>query len=1110
MSFMNAYGELNVALKFKGKNNKICFYLPCSTTIKGLSKYFLKFTRKDPDCFDFYSNKIQITGEQNVYYTNDNPLKDFVIECKAKKNISIKDVLITFKKNETENEQKFSTSKTDKKDIAKLLGNYLSLDPSLLNIKKEGDLKFRVTSEHLIISKAEMKPDKEIILVYSDNSTGMDLKYLASVYDINNCSILTVNNKFVKNNKVVSNCFVDGPNILSFSPYMNEFYYKENEDSDPKKATIIGAPIGRNYMRAIAKDTNQSLDVVSHKVLMVEDANKNHVYKVKCSKFVRGAAQNYFILTNESPYKFEIKRESGKSIQEICFDPQLCIFQVRQYLSNYLNIPSSYFIKIKNSKDQKIDDKTKIEDAFAKGKKLIVEVDEPKPVKAIFLLYNNNEKKVELTIDPDESIYSVRKSVAEQFQINPNYINIFKNSHRIFDQQKFIKHYSDDCIYDISSELFVNVKYNSTNLNFIFPLEVDFKLLTDICRARLNLEGKDIGFIDKSKLRIHDNMLVYSTWEKEHIFPGPQFIARYRKYNGNNKVKLSIVTKKSYEKDLKKLYKAIDPNQQFELDILIYTAEGRLESKVTSKGSQKIADIAKNSLNKDQQDQIIKSDQQFAIFFVFDREIKFNSTVSDVQQIFETYYKNDESKVRPKLIALAPPQIYRYKLPSKDSNTENSMTVNLFTNLFDLKKKSTKDPQMLIVKYNNMPIYRLSQPIMLFNPRLPFEIEYIKEISYKITYKDDKGKVFEKELKLDEKATVYDIVKESIDLLASTGNKEFDKLKATQVRVTINSIILTKDIDHKSVIKEFGPKGTAEVIPLRKIGFTVQGENLYFPYFASSDTILYMKKSLLKRLEAKEEYTDYYFLLYNGIAAEDTEHLSDYLDDDDLCFDVVPIQFTAKICAILPDFTHTYVISKDLLMYDVKEFFAQYYEDIEDVDSIELIDKTTNLPIDDNDNPIDGQFVELKFNVDNLQLKEKFKQKVARYKEETNRIIENASIPEDSFSCPFTYESDNFYLTIEKSLKCITAKTRITNYLRKSLKDSSNDESIDFDDIMITINNKEVLAREVLFERYNSACESNPEVRFIVKREEFDLTQSSIFMSTSKSIFFQSFEANDL
>lgn len=1106
MRHFQMYGELNVKFKI-GDKKEFDLYIPCFAPFKEIAKRFLQHSKYDPELYSFYSNNCSLEKEKALYFTVNNPLEDFVIVCKKNKKVELQETDVYFNQ---ENKITFITStKINEKKLNQLVALYLSLQPEDLTIKKNKDNKYIVRSDHIIIAKATILGlDKPCDLIFSDHSTVLDLKYLASVYDLNNCSRLFINDKVKEslNRQIVSKTFNkdDPTNKLTFRPYNNQFFYKEDEQSKPKQTTFKGAPIGRNIIRAIAKATKQTLDEANRKILMIEDENGIHLCKIKCAKFVK-YLHRPFILFSEVPYKFEIHRNDQSTNQEIYIDPQLCIGQLCQYLSNLPNFVAPYFLKIKNKKGELLDDQLKVEDV-SKDLNLIVEIKEPHPVDVAFQLYGNDEKSQILTVDPSESSTSVLKSFAEKLQISPSYIHIFVNNHIISDNIKFIHSYCDGLKYNIASELFVEIIYNDNRKKLVFPLNIEFNFLVIICQQRFGLKDKKIGFIDKSKTIDNDNLLVYSTWERHHIFPGPQYIARYRK-GKDFKVQLIMVEKDTYDKYYKrKLGKSTDLNQEVELNVTIYTKEGLLESKVNEKLSEKVKNVIKKLLNHDSQQ------DSNPIYFILEHELNPDSTVFEIQQIFQNL-NTDKSITRPKIISFSSPDMYLYKLPGKSDC--QYIVANPMMNLYDLRNKIRKNSQMIIVKYDDHQISNLSQPIVTFNQKKPFTIEYVKELNYNLIYNKSSEEKIEKQQLFDENATILNVLKASCDFLnsqisgtdsgATKGKKgkksEKANLKLTQIRVKINSVILTKEMEKDLLIDDFGLSGNVEIITLKKVAITIQGENLHLFYFSENDTILYVKKAIMKRLEADEKDAHYYFLLNNQVAANDNDLMSEYLEDEDLCLDIVPIQSTAKVKLIFPEFTHDFVFSKDIIYYDVKEYFAKYYN-IDDPDEIELIDTSTNEVIDDNDNPTNNQVIQANINTDSPKLDEKYLTKISQFKEEDIGISEEASIPDNSFICPFTYKSDNelnFKLTLEKTITCVTAKLRVANYLAKLRKGKDEDDTIDFDDIMITINNKEVFAQEKLYDKYKTACNSNPEVRFIINKEVLDMSESNIFLATSKS-----------
>ena len=148
-------------------------------------------------------------------------------------------------------------------------------------------------------------------------------------------------------------------------------------------------------------------------------------------------------------------------------------------------------------------------------------------------------------------------------------------------------------------------------------------------------------------------------------------------------------------------------------------------------------------------------------------------------------------------------------------------------------------------------------------------------------------------------------------------------------------------------------------------------------------------------------------------------------------------------------------------------------------------------------------------NIENPKLDTKYSAKIQQYTKDGIISSESSSISDDTFKCPFTYKSSkdyNFDLILDKRNSAKAAKLRIANYLAKLNDDKDDDEQIDPDELMITINNKEVPNQEILFEKYKSASKSNPEIRFIVNKEVLDLTESNIFLATTKSVFFGSYE----
>lgn len=1106
------YGELNVTFVIGEENNVI--YLPCYTSLDELSKRFLQSTHKDPKCYTFYSNEKRLTNETTLFYVNENPLDDFIIKCKRpSKSSSLKKFKVYFnskKKLEFETSSKY----INPENIKRILAQYFSLDPKDFTIEKDDKNNFLVKSDHILTSEAEINK-KSIELTFSDKSTALDLKYLASVYDPKNCSRLYINKgeKESLNRKIVSKKLnPHGPNKLTFRPYKNNILYRENVNSEIKETTFDGAPIGRNIVRAIAKATKLEPEEASHKILMVE-VNGVHSYKVLSTKFVK-LLNDPFILLDEVAYKFEIHRGDKISNQEICLDPQFQIVQLPRYLSNLPGFVPYYFLKIKNSKGRTIDENLTVKEASKKYSKFIVEIEEPHPVEATFRLYGSEDREQKLKVDPTESSLSVIKTLAEKYKISPSYVHLFLNGFRVPENRKFIDYYyGKDNIYNISSELYIQVKHGQIQKQFIFPLNIDFDFLAAYCKQKF--EMKEIGFIDTTSNDTSYHTLVYSTWEKEHIFPGTQYVARYQKIGGM-KAQFLIVSKDEYEKDY--MVKPSKSSEEVELDILVYTKDGRLESKVTKESSEKIKFVVQEVLTEESQE-----DVDSAIFFVSEHELKPNSTIFDVKQIFDKV--KDKSMARPKLVVFSDPHMYLYKLPGK--NDFQFIIAEPTMNIYDLRADIRKSSQMIIVKYDEEPINNLSQPVVFYNSRKPFLIEFVKDLSYTLVYQQYADKKYESKISFDGTTTIFNVLKESCDFLnkceaesdrprkveksTSKTGKGAEKavFKTTQIRVMINSIILTKEMEKELLVNDFGLTGEIDITPLEKVGISIQGDNLHFFYFSENDTVLYVKKTIIRRLDGKEEDTPYYFLVNNQVALNDDDRLSEFIYDENFeLLDLVPIQDIVNVKAIFPEFTTEFKFIKDIIMYDIKEYFAKFYK-IDDPDLVSLTDQATEQVIDENDSPTDDQVLIVKFDVENLKLDKKYVSIIEKFKEDGLKMGEEAEISENSFKCPFTYKFTNefdFDLIIYKTHSAKNAKLHIAKYLSKLDKDKV-DEQVDPDELMITINNKEVYNNEILYDKYKSASKSNPAVRFIVNKEVLDMDDTNLFLATTcKNPYFGSYE----
>ncbi|KAK8866686.1 hypothetical protein M9Y10_009653 [Tritrichomonas musculus] len=1057
------FGDISV--NFVINSTKYRIELPCNATPKDFFERFLQTTLLDPQLFNFIMEKRNIANSISIVQTSSNPLLDYNFMVEQKKGSKPDQFVLSLSSTSGESKKIrfiYDSSKGNIiSNINKIVSTYFKLNPGENHLKKHSDHFELIDKLYTLRAKVN---GKDYVIYYSKNACVLDLKYYASAASQSSCSLFFIDNIQYRNSLLFSS-IADLPGDKIFKKFQHEIFFKET-GKEVKKAILEGSAIGRNVKRAIAKAVGQDPKGMLEDYLSI-DCNGIHVPIDTFSKF------NISLNSQTSPFIYGTPYEitlniimDDEPLDPIVkfFDPEITFEQIRKSISKFYQIDSPDFVKITDQSGATPPDFSKVDDFLSDSSEITCSISPPREVEALFILYSNKLVK-SLTVDVDETNLSVLNRIAEKFQVNPKSVFLWSNDTQLIDTDHFVKNFLSSTNYVLAGKLKVEVTYQNSISTFSLPLSVEFESLASFCATKYGQPINSIGFyVQKDESFV----AAYEPWNGP-IFPGPQFIARYRNSEEKDFVKLIMKLQSDKHIDVSKV----------QINVAIFENGDFVNDTCEVLSSDKISKIlGPKTLKKHS-----KGLDSNSLIYINDKLCRHSLLIS------EAFSSGKDST-----IYIFPPGTFKYILPNEDK--PKYIVISPSSTINDLINNISKSSKKLSLSYNGQLITDVSQPVQLFDPQIPFIGEFEKDTYYRLVYKklkkDAKGKdetIIEK-LPVNSKTTFGNVLNSACDLVKK---KEGDKnIKLTQIRVSINSTLITKESERSILFDTFGPSADVDILKLEKISFTIQDQNFVLAHFSPEDTIKYAKATMLRKWEAKEKDIPYYFALVNNIAADDDELIMDYTDDDDLCFNIVPIQDTTKITLITPDFKHNFVIFKETIMYDFKERIAGFY-DVDDVDSIELIDKSTNKVIDDNDDPYGDQIIQVKFKAGKPKLNEKY---IKRFKsaatsapsakpaKKVDDVSSSSTIPSSKslFNCPFRIqdETSGFFLELENDITCINAKRHIIEYMNASSRNKDG-YTPDPENLLISIRNEKISNSELLMPKYLTEYQKNHDVSFIIE-----------------------------
>lgn len=1051
------FGDINVKFRLHGADYNIEFSY--NSTPQDFLERFVQITRNDPYTYNFTLEGKNILDSETIVQAASNPLTDFEIECTSKKNVKRTAIFLTVNLENGKSKKINFELNVNSKDYIKAIGLYFKIDPSEVQLKKIGQDKYEMMKKMFSFDASINGQIYQII--YSENATVLDLKYYASFASNYSCSIFSIGGVEYRNSLLFSS-IADQKGDKLFEKFSHKIFFKLTDDNQIQEAILEGSAIGRNVKIAIAKATNQKVSEMLDDFLSI-DYNGVHIQIDNFVKFDINtiSESEYFVLG--SPIELILNIKFGEDvldpIQKL-YDPHVTVGQLRKRISQMYQIDSPDFVSIVDSSGYLPIDTQKLSDFASDGSILTITISPLQEIEPCFILYNNKAIK-QIKIGLNETNSSVLKLAAKSFNIDPETVCLWLDNVQLTGSERFVKNYLSSAIFKLAAKLKVQIIYEDNTSTFLFPLDIEFDAVAAICSFKYGKSKDSIGFYTESSESL---LPVYQPWNGP-LIPNKQYIARYRSSDDRSLVKLvmKLRSETTNDQDKTPVNVVIYENGKFVKDTLAALYTDPLSILFTQNA------LKKHKKGLDKNSMIFINGQLY-------RPTKIIGELLCIQKDL--------------VITVFPAGTYMYLLPDDDKEdvkyieTEPELTIN------ELMKMIYKSSRSFSILHNGQLIIDTTQLVQFFDPQIPFKIVIDKEAEYeliyqKITEEDDEEKeeIISTKMAVNKETTVHELLVACCDLLKQKAGQK--NIKTTQIRVTINSETLTKEIENCKLLSRFGDSEKVEILLLQKFCFTIQSGNLLTFHFSPNDTIHYAKLVVLRRLQAQEQDIEFYYLLYKSISVNEDDHLRDYLEDDELCFDIVPIQCTSKATFYFPEFTHEFVFSKDIIMYELKEYFITFYG-LQDPDLIEFIDKSTDEVIDENENPTEDQEIEVKINAPKAKLTRHYSQVYTKKRVKSIKTLKKTIAVDinDSgltFNCLFRNNDDSsdFSLKLNSDITCLQAKSLIIDYLSSKKKKSS--QILEPENLLISINNEKIADSELLKPKYTAEINKISGSKFIVE-----------------------------
>lgn len=1040
------FRDLNIKLIITKDNTTKDIFLPWESSVEDLQRRFLQIFNRDPSLYSFYSNGAKLQPSQTLYTINPNPVSDYIIECHLHESLERKHVPLKI----DEQASKFTIrykNKFTKKDIIRIFAIFFNLPQNQITVEQDNtNGYFFMTQPQLQMIPASIGKSKHYFPV-TTSTTILDVLFLANYRYGLPCNEFTYNNNLYFCNDLLPPIHGRYKIFLKNKPRSIIF----RDRSQDYTLHLDGSPIGRNVQRAIAQLLKISYDEIrTYKVYSRSDYTKTALPFFKL--LTNDTLSNPIKITKKTKIEVQIRRPDGtKAIKEYYTDLKSTLFKLRQQIRNTENAASPCFVHFMNSKNIPLTDYQLTIGKAIKNNHLHVRIDPPAPIDVTFQLYEN--KTLQIPIDPKDTVVDVQHKVAEAFHIDFRHIHLwvsyykFKNNHPLLTYLQ-----SPDTIINIADLLKVTISYHSHESTRDFPLNLVFDDLSLFCSRILQLSNNFGLFVanpeDKEK-----KIPVYCSWIQHPYY---EFVSMIRDQETHATIYILDGPSTPPPEQEHPEYQGTSAPVQCKLEV--HTEDGCMVSTKEFLTNQDLASVIESeNLPLD------------SLFFVQNKNYPETTFIGDLPL---TANNN--------IISIFPPEAYVYHSPTIKSeskmkfvNPTAEMTVMEFRD--HVSAQVNKEAVFINIFSNDFQVTNLWQPIKLFDQRNPFRVEIVDQVTYKMNI-HIKDEICKENVPILAKSKCFDLKKHCLDFINKKIPKTAKKKDITmqEIRVTIDSIILSKDLDMENLIRTFGIKATGEVILLEKFYFSFR-DNLNGFNLSPNDTIRYAKKNYITNMLHSSAF-DNYKVLFNNFMVNEDYPLSHYTNDDD-CYDIKGNEDLRAVQLILPEIVvNNLIFSNDLIAYDMIDYIARNYYNT-DPANIQLKDRENDTIIDDNDLFDNIFYVQVVFpNGQDLRLSEEVLQRI---QEENNQLqgTPNNDVEDGFFLCPFT-EADtkiNFELKLDTNTTYDTAKLHVSKYLS-----STKDEAYEPENIMISINNNEIQSTLPLHQILTALQQNNENSRFPV------------------------------